>query len=184
MLKKVIFLILLSVGLNTAFAYKINDVEVIRYGERYLITFDAHLDAPLKNVQDVMYDFENASKLTPAVLKTEVYRFDDNTARVTATMRPCVFIFCKTLEKLTIVNLEENRIHLMGIEDAGSFRNTDEVIKYSAQDQGTQVRYKGDLSPRFFLPSWLGVRFIRGTVRKYLGGMLANIENQANGKGA
>ena len=118
----------------------------------------------MENVRHVMYDFENATKLSPAVLETEVYRYDDNTARVTAIMRPCVYIFCKTMEKLTIVNLEENRIHLQGIEDAGSFRNSNEVIKYAPQGQGTNIRYKGDLSPRFFLPSWLGVRFIRATV--------------------
>ena len=182
MLKKFIVFIVLSLGINTAFAYKINDIEVIRYGERYLITFAAHLDAPVDNVEKVIYDFENATKLTPAVLSTEVYRYDDDTARVTATMRPCVFIFCKTMEKLTIVNLEEDRIHLIGIEDAGSFRNTDEVIRYQAANRGTILRYKGDLSPRFFLPQWLGVRFIRGTVRKYLADMLANIENQANAR--
>ena len=180
MLKKCVVFVILSLGFNLASAYKINDVEVVRYGERYLITFAAHIDAPVKNVEKVIYDFENAAKLSPAVVRTEVYRYDDDTARVTATMRPCVFIFCKTMEKLTIVNLEEDRIHLVGIEDAGSFRNTDEVIKYAPANQGTVLSYKGDLSPRFFLPQWLGVRFIRGTVRKYLGDMLATIENKAN----
>lgn len=180
MLKKLVLLLILSLGLNTAFAYKINNVEVVRYGERYLITFDAYLDASVTSVEKVIYDFENAASLTPAVLRTEVYRYDEDTARVTATMRPCVFIFCRTMEKLTIVNLEKDRIHLKGVEDAGDFRNTNEVIKFHAEDRGTLLHYKGDLSPAFFMPQWLGVRFIRGTVRKYLGGMLAAIESRAN----
>jgi len=96
-------------------------------------------------------------------------------------MRPCLFIFCKTMEKLTIVNLEEDRIHLMGVEDAGSFRNSDETIKFAENGAGTTLKYKGDISPSFYMPNWLGVRFIRGSVRKYLGGLLANIETKANG---
>ena len=182
MLKKLIFVLAFGIGLSPiAQAYSINAVEVIRYGERYLITFEAQIDAPMDNVKQVIYDFEEASKLTPAVKSTEVYRYDDDTARVTAVMRPCIFIFCRTMEKLTIVNLEEDRIHLVGIEDAGSFRNSDEVIKFADVEQGTKLRYKGDISPSFFMPSWLGVRFIRGSVRKYLGPLLANIETKANG---
>ena len=183
MLKKVFFFLAIGLGLSPFFAhsYSINDVEVIRYGERYLITFEAQIDAPVDNVKAVVYDFEEASKLTPAVLSTEVYRYDDTTARVTAVMRPCLFIFCRTMEKLTIVNLEEERIHLRGVEDAGSFRNSDEVIKFDEAGQGTKLKYKGDISPKFFMPSWLGVRFVRGSVRKYLGDLLANIETKANG---
>jgi len=123
--------LVLGIGSSPVLAYSINDVEVVRYGERFLITFEAQVDAPMDNVKDVVYDFEEASKLTPAVKSTEVYRFDETTARVTAIMRPCLFIFCKTMEKLTIVNLEEDRIHLMGVEDAGSFRNSDETIKFA-----------------------------------------------------
>ncbi len=182
MLKKLICILALSIGLSPiAQAYSINDVEVIRYGERYLITFEAQIDAPMDNVKEVIYDFEEASKLTPAVKSTEVYHYDETTARVTAIMRPCIFIFCKTMEKLTIVTLEEDQIHLLGIEDAGSFRNSDELIKFAEVGQGTKLRYKGDISPRFFMPSWLGVRFIRGSVRKYLEPLLANIETKANG---
>ena len=184
MLKKLIvgltMVILTQVmGLGTVFAYSINDVEVIRYGERYLITFEAKVDAPLDDVKDVIYDFEGANKLTPAVKSTEVYRFDETTARVSAVMRPCLFIFCKTMKKLTIVNLEEEQIHLMGIEDAGSFRYSDETIKFAESGTGTMLKYKGDISPKFFMPQWLGVRFVRGSVRKYLGGLLANIEAKA-----
>lgn len=180
MLKKFIVLLILSLGLNPAFAYTINEVQVIRYGERYLITFSAILDASVNDVKGVIYDFENAASLTPAVVKTEVFRYDDETARVTATLRPCVYIFCRTIEKLSIVNLQKDQIHLAGVEDAGSFRNANEVIKYEATTGGTLLRYKGDLSPSFYLPQWLGVRFIRGMIRKYLSEMLANIENQAN----
>ena len=180
MLKKFVAVIILSLGLNTAFAYTINEVQVIRYGERYLITFSAYLDAPLNNVKDVIYDFENAAMLTPAVKKTEVFRYDDETVRVTATMRPCIYLFCRTIEKLSIVNLEKDQIHLAGVEDAGSFRNANEIIKYEATTRGTLLRYKGDLSPSFYLPQWLGVRFIRGMINKYLGEMLTNIENKAN----
>lgn len=167
-------------GLSSVLAYSINDVEVVRYGERYLITFEAEVDASIDAVKGVIYDFEGASKLTPAVKSTEVYRFDETTARVTAILRPCLFIFCKTMEKLTIVNLEEERIHLMGIEDAGSFRYSDESIKFAEAGAGTKLKYKGDISPKFFMPSWVGVRFIRGSVRKYLGGLLANIETKAH----
>ena len=180
MLKKFIVIIVLSIGLNTAFAYKINEVQVVRYGERYIITFSAHLDAPVSNVENIIHNYENAAKLTPAVLKTEVVRFDEVTARVTATMRPCVFIFCRTIEKLSIINLEENQIHFTGVQDAGSFRNTDEILRFGAENQGTKLSYKGDFSPKFFLSQWLGVRFIRGMVRKYLGDMLAEIETKAN----
>ncbi len=180
MLIRFIALIVLSLGLNTAFAYKITEVQVVRYGERYIITFSAHLDAPVNNVQKVIYDFENGAKLSPAVLSTEVYRFDDDTARVRATMRPCVGIFCRTMVKLSIVNLEDNQIHMRGVQDAGSFRNIEEVIRYSAENQGTMMKYKGDFSPGFYLPQWLGVRFIRGVIRKYLGATLAEIENKAN----
>ncbi len=184
MLKKVMIVLILNLGLSQVYAYSINDVEVIRYGERYLITFEAQLDAPVDEVKEVIYDFEEASKLTSAVKSTEVYRFDDNTARVTAIMRPCIFIFCKTMEKLTIVNLEEDQIRLMGVEDAGSFRNSSETIKFAEAGAGTALKYKGDISPNFYMPNWLGVRFIRGSVRKYLGGLLANIETKANGGGA
>ena len=185
MLKKLIVgfamvVLIPALGLSPVFAYSINDVEVVRYGERYLITFEAEIDATIDDVKEVIYDFEGAAKLTPAVKSTEVYRFDDTTARVTAIMRPCLFIFCKTMEKLTIVNLEEERIHLMGIEDAGSFRHSEETIKFAETGVGTKLKYKGDISPKFFMPSWLGVRFIRGSVRKYLGGLLANIETKAD----
>lgn len=180
MLKKFIALIVLTLGLNTAFAYKISEVQVVRYGERYIITFSAHLDAPVNNVKEVIYDFENAAKLTPAVLKTEVYRYDEDTARVTATMRPCVSIFCRTIVKLSIVNFEEDRIYFQGIQNAGSFRNADEIIKLSAEDQGTRLKYKGDFSPGFYLPQWLGTKYIRGMVRKYLVAILNEMENKAN----
>jgi len=160
--------LLLAVYANRAYCAEIEISQVTHNDGTYLVKFVALLEASPEQVFKAASDFKNYNLLSPSVTKSEIveYRPSDQ-LRVKLSMRSCVVMFCKTLYKVSEVNLTPiSMISFIVIPSLSSFEEmSEELVLVRVPERKTRLHYIATVDPDFFIPPvigpWLAEKFIK-----------------------
>jgi len=164
-LRRTSTLILLSaLLLPLANGAEITDIEINRSGSRYLLVSRTHFDATPEQVFRVLLDYDQLAEISKTIKESRYLEpEDDGQALVYTRIRVCVFFFCKTIEKIERLDFTRSSyIKTTAIPERSDVRySRSEWELAAADDGGTQVIFRLEFEPDFWVPPLVGPMVIK-----------------------
>jgi hypothetical protein len=173
--------ILLALGYSgKARAIEVEKAET-RYQDReYRVDLDVVLNASADRVEAVLRDYANYPKLDSNILEAKVLsRPDAATAMLYTKLRACSGLFCRTVKRVERVQEGAFELTALVIPEqsdvvAGRTHTVLQTIK-----GGTRVRYQTTVTPKFWVPSFIGRPLMLRTLREASIDMFRHVEARA-----
>ncbi|HEX7114619.1 MAG TPA: hypothetical protein VF193_05770 [Steroidobacter sp.] len=155
---------------------------VARYSDRrFHYELEVELDAPLEQVLSVLQDYESYPSLDERILEARVLeRPEEHVAMLKTLLRVCFGFFCRNVSR--IERVEESPDSLVAIADPErsdvEFGETRTALSES-EDGGTLVRYSTTIIPGFWVPRFVGRRWLLRTLEEATRDLFMNVEREA-----
>lgn len=160
------------------------EVQVEQDGGAYHVYFEILLNAPMERVEEILKDYGNLDELSTSIVNSEITAgAPGGDATVAITLKPCVWILCKTLQKITTVTINAyGAIVYTTVPEQSDFKYGKEqvIIKQQRATGQTRVTYNAKLVPKFFVPPLLGSWLIRKHIVQNLKKSNKRVEELAN----
>jgi hypothetical protein len=155
---------LLLSSLTVGWAATIRTVQIDRKDGRYVLESETYLDAPPNAVFRVLTDYDQFAQISSVFEESRfVGSDDDGTPLVYTRVEGCVWLFCKTMER--VERLEFNApdfIATTALPARSDFRYSRSEWQLSPEgDHGTRVQYRLEMEPDFWVPPLLGPMLIK-----------------------
>ena len=141
------------------------EVQVEQEDGAYHIYFEILLNAPVERVEEILKDYASFDEMSPSIIESDVVSgASASDATVAVTLKPCVWILCKTMNKVTDVTINAyGAIVYTTLPAQSDFKYGREqvIIKEHKPTGQTRVTYNAKLIPKFFVPPLLGSWLIR-----------------------
>lgn len=158
-------LILLTVLLSPlANGAEITDIEMTRNGSRYLFVSTTHFDATPEQVFRALIDYDRLADISKAIKESRYMEpGDDGQILVYTRIGTCVFLFCRTIEKIEHLNFTQpTYIQATAIPDRSDVLYSRSEWELAVADGGgTQVIYRLEFEPDFWVPPLIGSMIIK-----------------------
>lgn len=152
-----------------------------QYRDRhYQFELIAVLDAPVDRVQAVLRDYERYPQLDPRILKARVLeRPTDYSAVLETVVRACFGPFCRNVKR--VERVEESPMELSATADPqrSDVRFGETRTMLSQSDGRTRISYRTSVEPAFWIPPFVGKRWMLRTLQDVTTGLFMNVEKQA-----
>lgn len=152
-----------------------------RYADKhYQFELVALLDAPLDRVQAVLRDYEHYPDLDRRILEAKVLeRPADYVTVLETTVRACFGPFCRNVKRTERV--EESPLELAAITDTtrSDVRFGETRTMLSVSDGRTRVSYRTSVEPAFWIPPFVGKRWMLNTLKDATTELFTNVEKKA-----
>lgn len=161
-------------------AFEIEHSAALYSDKHYQFEFVALLDAPLDRVQAVLRDYEHYPQLDPRILEARVLeRPADYVAVLETIVRACFGPFCRNVKR--VERVEESPLELAAITDASrsDVRFGETRTMLSVSDGRTRVSYRTSVEPAFWIPRFVGRRWMLKTLEAATTNLFMNVEKQA-----
>jgi hypothetical protein len=159
------------------------EVQVEREGGAYHIYFEILINAPRGRVYEIMTDYANLQELSPGIVSSELLSGEaGGDARVDITLKPCVWVLCKTMHKVSTVTINAyGAIVYTTVPEFSDFKKgKEQVIVQESQTPGqTRVTYTARLVPDFFVPPLIGPWLMRKHIMQNLSVSNSRVEKLA-----
>ncbi len=158
--------ILLGVSYLTSAALsaaEIQSLEVAKKGARVQIDSQMLIAAPRAQVFAALADYERFSELSDRYLESRFIPEDfDGTPRIYTLVEGCVMFFCRTIKRFARLELTPDTL-IVALVDAqlSDLEFGHERWELSDVPTGTQVIYRHELEPDFWVPPFIGVWAIK-----------------------
>lgn len=127
------------------------------------------LNAELEPVKRIVTDYGRFAELSPSVVRSRVISGrTGRDARIEVMFRPCVLvIFCRTITKVSDVRIEPDgrRMRYLTVPRLSDFHQGIETVTLTDHSEGGTPRvrfeYSAMLTPKFFVPPFVGAWLIR-----------------------
>jgi hypothetical protein len=175
-------LILLASTISTPLrAADIRNLEVHEHQGSYSVSFDAWLDAPHESIYAIIADPARWPQLSHTVTASEVVdKLPDDRRTVRLTFQDCILIFCQTIHKHeALQTTADGNIDTLAIPEQSDFSYAHEHWRISAEDQGTRIIYRAEMTPSFYVPPLVGAYILKTKIRSLLLHVTANLETLA-----
>lgn len=135
---------------------------------RYTVSFEVVLDAPRERVWRIMTDYDRLPRVSKIITESRVLKQTDaNRHRVGVTLKACVLIFCKTVERTVDIEARPQNEILVAEDPADSdFRYGREHWLIAAEGAQTRLNYTAELVPDFFIPPLIGPLVVKHFLRR------------------
>ena len=159
------------------------EVQVERDDDAFHIYFEIFLDAPADRVKAVLSDYAHLHELSSGIVRSDVVAGSaGGDATVDITLKPCVWLLCKTMRKTSMAKINAyGAIVYDVIPESSDFKyGREQVIvnKGRAPDQ-SRVTYNAKLVPKFFVPPLVGSWLIRRHIVQNLEASSVRVEERA-----
>ena len=148
--------------------------------KRYTCELTVMLAAPPERVETVLRDYEQYPSLDQRIIEAHVLeRPDANVALLATTVRACFGPFCRNVKR--IERVEESPRALTAVADAGrsDVRFGETHMSMEQVGEGTRVTYKTSITPGFWLPPFVGRRWMLSTLEEATSELFRNVEVKA-----
>jgi hypothetical protein len=180
-------------GLSLAFAgpvfpAEIQDLSLTRHHGRFELLAQAHLDAPVQGIYDVLTDYaDDAFARISGIYEESGYagRDADGTPLVYTFVRGCVLFFCHDMRRVSrLVVRPPNYIRTTALPERSDFKYSVSEWKLEPDGEGADVTYRLVMEPDFFVPPLIGPWVLKKRFRE--GGLhaLERIERLARERAA
>ena len=172
----------LALGLSqNAHALDVEKLDVGLRGDRYVVDFVAQLDAPADAVHAVLTDYRDYPRLDPRILESRIVGHDpSNSVQLYTRMRGCVgALFCRTMQRVEEVVERPDELLATAILDKSDVRFGVTRSQWQPKENGTQLVYRLEIMPKFWIPPLFGTRMMISTLRSGTLQLFTNVEKAA-----
>jgi Polyketide cyclase / dehydrase and lipid transport len=172
----------LTLATPAARAAVIADADVKQNGDHYRVTFDVRVDAPLSKVRALLTDFAHLDRLSDTIIDDRVLDAGPGGTRLRLAFRACVLVvFCRTILKTSDVRTDDRGDILFTIVPAESdFGAGSETWHFEGDGAATQLQYRADFAPTFFVPPVIGPWLMKRRIVNELETTVVRIETLAH----
>jgi hypothetical protein len=163
-----------------AHAFEIEHSKASYADRKYQYELRVKLDAPPERVEAVLRDYEQYPSLDTRILEAHVVeRPSTNVALLETKLRVCFGWFCRDVKR--IERVEESAGALAATTDPArsDVRFGETHASWSATEQGTVVSYRTSITPGFWIPSFVGRRWMLSTLANASTDLFMNVEERA-----
>jgi hypothetical protein len=141
---------------------------VTRDNERIQVRAKLMIAAPTSLVFQALTDYEHFSDLSSRYIESRFIEPGPNgQPRIYTQVEGCVWLFCRTVGRYAQLNLNPNTHITATVEPEESDVSYGvEVWELEAVQGGTQVSYRHDMEPKFWVPPVVGLWAIRRALNK------------------
>lgn len=136
----------------------LQNVDVTYQGGRYELVLQGQLSAPREAIFDILTDYDRFGRISRTY--TEYGFMDptsDGTPVVYTTMKGCVLFFCKSLHRVELLETKEPAfIRTVALPEQSDFRYAVSQWDLEPRDGGTQLTYRLEVEPDFWVPPVIG----------------------------
>ena len=170
---------------GTAQALEVETLDV-RYEEgRYVVEFEARLDAPADAVGDVLTDFEHYPELDERILESRLEIVARQPPRLITRLRGCVgAILCRSMTRVETIAQRPGELIANAIPEESDVRFGTTFSRWQQEGDHTIVRYRLVIVPDFWVPAFIGRRAMIRTMREGTLNLFRNVERVARVKTA
>lgn len=152
-----LLLLLSAVFPLTAQATEILDSSINLENGRYSIEVNAHIDAPLETVLDVITDYENLPRANPSITESHVLlAYAPNRHRVHTVIRACILFFCKSVNQVQDIKRDASRVEAVILPELSDFRMGSARWSLFPDNGSTRMHFSSELEPDFWIPPLIG----------------------------
>ena len=152
-----------------------------RYADkRYQCELTVMLDAPVERVEAVLRDYERYPMLDRRIVEARVLeRPEQHVALLATTLRVCFGPFCRNVKR--IERVEESPNALAAITDAtqSDVRFGETRAALESVEGGARVTYRISITPGFWIPPFVGRRWMLNTLENTTRELFRNVEQRA-----
>lgn len=172
----VVLLLPLSTGAAT-----LRDVEVDRVDGVYTLQSQVWFDAGIEQTYAVFRDWDLSTRFSSVVVESRNLE-PDETGRpgFYNRNRACIWFYCQTFERYGWVDEKPLEfIEATADPERSDFHLSVERWEFVAEDQGTLVKYRLEMRPKFFIPPLIGPALVKRKLKKGSGDAIDRIERLA-----
>jgi Polyketide cyclase / dehydrase and lipid transport len=172
----------LALGLSqNAHALDVEKLDVGLQGDRYVVDFVAQLDAPADAVHAVLTDYDDYPQLDPRIQESRILARDRaDSVQLYTRMRGCVGgLFCRTMQRVEEVVERPDGLVATAILDKSDVRLGVTHSQWQPREKGTQLVYRLEIMPKFWIPPLFGTRMMISTLRSGTLELFTNVEKAA-----
>jgi hypothetical protein len=162
-------------------ALDVEQLDVNLQGDRYVVDFVAKLDAPADAVHAVLTDYDDYPNLDPRIQESRVLARDRlNSVQLYTRMRGCVGgLFCRTMQRVEEVVERPDELLATAILDKSDVRFGVTHSQWQSKANGTELVYRLEIMPKFWIPPLFGPRMMINTLRSGTLELFTNVEKAA-----
>jgi hypothetical protein len=165
-----------------AHALEVQQLDVAFRDGRYVVEFQASLDAPAEAVGAVLTDFDNYPQLDERILES---RLDSGGAqlRLVTRLRGCIgAMLCRSMRRVEVLDQASGELIATAIPEESDVRYGRTHSRWSASGEATNVSYTLEIVPDFWVPPIIGRRAMIRTLRDGTLALFRNVERVAGEK--
>jgi len=146
----------------------------------YRIALVVRLDAPVDAVAAVLTDYAEYRSLDPRIRSSTVLPSQDKDVELVRTVvRACAGFFCRNVERVERVERGEGALLATVIPEQSQLREGWTYTTWQAADTATNVTYKAEFVPDFWVPGVIGRRYAVRALRSSTLELFGNVEKRA-----
>jgi hypothetical protein len=171
-------------GAGFGIAAQVEGITVTHRDDGFKITFDAVVDAPTRQVYEVLADYARLGKLSPIITAISVDVAPTGRGqRVRSVIKTCVWFFCRQIVQVEdVMEPDANTIIAHIVPGAGDFESGSFIWRVTNEGPHTRLHYEATRVAAFWIPPLIGPWVIRRTVREELESSIVMLERLANQK--
>jgi hypothetical protein len=157
----------------------------VRFEEgRYVVDFEARLDAPAQAVGAVLTDFAHYPELDERILESRLEVLAHQPPRLITRLRGCVGkILCRSMKRVESIAQRPGELIANAIPEESDVRFGTMFSRWEQKDGHTAVRYRLVIIPDFWVPPMFGRRMMIRTMRDGTLTLFRNVEREARHRG-
>jgi hypothetical protein len=161
-----------------AFAIDVERLDVQRLADRYVVEFHARLAAPAEQVGEVLTDYAHYPELDPRI--QEMHRDETDHSRLHTRLRGCLGgLMCRTLQRVETLEEHPGEVIATTLPTEGDVRYGITHSRWEASGTGTQIDYRFEITPDFWVPPLIGPRLMIKALREGTLSLFTNVEREA-----
>ena len=165
-----------------AWAATMLSLDVDKHEARYSLVADTFMVAPADAIYAVLIDYDNMNRIS-SVYKEFGYLEPaaDGTPIVYTRMEGCAFVYCKSMRRVERLEMAPPYyIRTVTLPEQSDFKYAISEWTLEPEGEGTNVTYKLELEPDFWVPPLLGPWLLKRTLLNGGSRAIERIERLAN----
>jgi hypothetical protein len=165
-----------------AWAATMRSLDVDKKDARYSLVADTFMAARADAIYAVLIDYENMNRISSVYKEYGYLEPDvDGTPIVFTRMEGCAFVYCKSMRRVERLEMQPpHYIRTVTLPEQSDFKYAVSEWLLEPAGEGTNVTYKLELEPDFWVPPVLGPWLLKRTLLKGGTRAINRIERLAN----
>jgi Polyketide cyclase / dehydrase and lipid transport len=135
--------------------------------DRYQVSADVFLAAPLPQVYAVLTDYDHLTRIGGVIRESRILKqVDAHTYIVFVESHGCVLFFCQTIRQTQqVTQLTPQDVVADAIPDKSDVKMSSSSWHLDPQDHGTRMRWEITMQPNFWIPPLIGPPMVEHALR-------------------